>query len=128
MKTANRLNTGNRLPALPRALLQVLLVGLVSLGLFSVASADDGATKATSVAPAARPQTSPAADHCTANEQPAPADVLVLSPSESAVRLDASCGGTFTLTQCSCGNGCRPQGISPQNFCKFYLCGDGHGT
>lgn len=123
MKTANRLNTGNRLQALPRALLQVLLVGLVSLGLFSVASADDGPTKATSVAPAARPQTSPAADRCTADEQPAPADVLVLSPGDSAVPADASCGNGYTLTKCSCNFGCRPTNISPQNFCKFYLCG-----
>jgi hypothetical protein len=123
MKTANRLNTGNRLQALPRALLQVLLAGLVSLGLFSVASADDGPTKATSVAPAARPQTSPAADHCTADEQPAPADVFVLSPSDSAVPADAFCGPGSTLTKCSCNMGCRPQNISPQNFCRFFLCG-----
>jgi hypothetical protein len=123
MMTGNRLNTGNRLPALPRALLQVLLAGLVSLGLFSVASADDGPAKATSVAPAARPQTSQAADRCTADEPAAPAGVLVLSPGESAVPFDAHCGNGFTLTQCSCGNGCRPTGLSPQNFCKFYLCG-----
>jgi hypothetical protein len=123
MKTANRLKTGNRLQALPRALLQLLLVGLVSLGLFSVASADDGSTKATSAAPAARPQTSPAADHCTANEQPAAADVFVLSPSDAAVPADASCGAGYTLTRCACNIGCRPQNISPQNYCRFYLCG-----
>jgi len=114
----------NRLQSLPRALMHVLIVGLVSLGLFSVASADDGSTKATSVAPAARPQTSQAADHCAADAKPAPADVLTLSPSASAVPADASCGSGYTLTYCSCGNGCRPQNLSPQNFCKFYLCGD----
>jgi hypothetical protein len=119
------MKTENRLQTLPRALMHVLLAGLVSLGLFSVASADDGSTKATPVAPAARPQTSQAEDHCAADEQPDPAGLLALSPSASAVPADASCGPGYTVTYCGrCGSGCRPTNLSPQNFCKFYLCGD----
>jgi hypothetical protein len=123
--TGEIMKTKNRLQALPRALMHVLLAGLVSFGLFSVASADDGPPKATSVAPAPRAQTSPAADHCTADEPPAPAGLLGLPglPSDLVVAADASCGAGFTLTRCSCNFGCRPTNISPQNFCKFYLCG-----
>jgi hypothetical protein len=118
------MKTKNRLQVLPRALIHVLLAGLVSLGLFSVASADDGPTQATAVAPAARPQVSQAADHCVADAQPTLAGLLALSTSNSAPPSDRFCGNGFTLTQCSCGNGCRPQNLSPQNFCRFFLCGD----
>jgi hypothetical protein len=124
------MKTSNVVKVLLRASLCVFLAGLVSLGLFSVASADRGPVQASYAAPAASPApaATPAQPQASqADDQQCPSDDAAQAPAASALELSTQigtnpCGSGASYTCCSCGCACREDGISPQNFCKFYLC------
>ena len=114
------MKTGNNFRLLLRISLGLLLV---SLGLFSAASADRTITAPPAAYSARQPagQPQPAAvdtprcapDSAASASEPAAAAVLTLESAESA----ASCPSGTVLTCCKCGCDCRKSTISPQNFC-----------
>lgn len=93
---------------------------LVCLGLFSTASADHVAPGAASITapaadqPVAQPPSTPAVDQGCGAQAPA----LTLTPDGNAVAAGGWCEVGSTWTCCRCGGcGCRPQNISPTNWC-----------
>ena len=122
------MNTRTRFSLLLRASLGVLFV---SLGLYSTAFADRNIAQADPVAhaAAAEPMLRAAPAPATSDTQQwngqesTPAATLLGLPLPSdANQTQLTCGSGTVLTHCSCGDGCRPTNLSPQNFCRFYWC------
>ena len=111
------------LKLLLRISLAALAVLAVTVGVFSAASADQDVA---AISPAAD-QVGAVADLPVAVEArdqlrliDEPTSTAVTPMSEATTQ--ATCRSGYAWTCCSCGCGCRPSGISPLNWCKFYWC------
>jgi hypothetical protein len=93
----------------------VLVIGL---GLFATASADrHTATRSPAMSPASAPAAQPQAPSSTTQDVQCLADTAE-QPLSLKAPAAAACPSGTAFTCCSCGGcGCRPQRISPANWC-----------
>jgi len=126
------MTTGNGFKVVLRMALGVLVVSLVTLGLFSAASADRSVAAVASVTarePVA-PPAAPAVSRLAANDlqqcgnEAAPA-LAALTLSLDAASPSLTCATGFSPTCCSCGCGCRRNTVPALAFCKFIWCPTG---